>query len=414
MKSIKLLENLKKIIHAKGTLEASRRKKNSFTRNREMPFASALTFMLDMRKTTLQTRLNIYFDHNKKGKPMSQQAFSRLRANFDHTPFVAMHNEIVMEEYSGEYELPLWNGYHLFGVDGSYLQLPKTNVLYQEFGIKGRKEQCPCAGNSVLFDVLHGWVLDPVITRGTMNERTECENHMDFLSGELPDIAKSSIILLDRGYPSEGLLGAIEAKGIKFLARCKSNYCIKTQTAPMGDSTVELNGGMAVRVFKFALPSGEIETLLTNLFELPSEELPVLYSLRWGVETAYFRLKRELCVEKFSGKTPNSIRQDFWASMVLLNSVTVFQREADVAVQKRQKGKNPKHQNRARTSDLIITLRDRFVFAMLCSQPMLADFEIKRVIKIMARAVSPIRPGRSFPRVHRIALAANANLKSHL
>jgi hypothetical protein len=266
----------------------------------------------------------------------------------------------------------------------------------------------------VLFDVLHGWVLDAVITSGKMNERAECERHMGFLKTEMPHIAKGSIVLLDRGYPSEELFKTIESAGVKFLARCKSNYCAKTQKAPMGDSVVRLKGGLKARVFKFTLPSGEVETLLTNLFETPSPGLPELYALRWGIETAYFRFKRELCVEKFSGKTPNSIRQDFWASIVLLNSVAVFQCEADEAVRKRQEGKGNKHQNRARTSDLIITLCDRFVFAVLCGNPMHSSLEVESIIKTMARAVSPIRPGRSFPRVHRPFLVANANLKSQL
>jgi len=411
---MKLLEILEKIIHDDKTLKNSRLQKNAFIRERKMPFASALTFMLDMRKTTLQTRLNIYFEHKEKGEPMSQQAFSKLRANFDHTPFVTMHEAIVAEEYSENHALPLWNGYHLFGVDGSFLQLPKTKELYREFGTHGQNNQCPCAGISVLFDVLHGWVIDPIITSGTMNERTECENHIRSLTEKFPNLAKNSIVLLDRGYPKEELFKTIQAKGMKFLARCKSNYCTKTQHAPMGDSRVKLNGGLEVRVFRFTLPSGETETLLTNLFELPAEELPTLYALRWGVETAYFRFKRELCVEKFSGKTPNSIRQDFWASMVLLNSVAVFQSEADEAVCKRQEGKNLKNKNRARTSDLIITLRDQFIFAVLCDRLLFADSEVERIIKTMARAVSPIRPGRSFPRVHKPFLVANSNLKSHL
>jgi len=414
MISLRLLKILKKVTNEEKTLKIARLKKNAFTRERKMPFASALTFMLDMRKTTLQTRLNLYFENNRKGEPMSEQAFSKLRANFDHTPFVTMHDALVNEEYSGKYELPLWNGYHLLGVDGSYLQLPRSAELYREFDRHGHSAQCPSAGISVLFDVLHGWVLDANITDGKMNERTECEDHIYFLGGKLPHIASKSIILLDRGYPSEDLFKAIESAGLKFLARCKSNYCLKTQKAPMGDSIVRLNGGLKVRIFKFVLPSGEIETLLTNLFAPSFEELPELYALRWGVETAYFRFKRELCVEKFSGKTPNSIYQDFWASMVLLNSVAVFQREADETVHKRHEGKNLKNQNRARTSDLIITLRDRFIFAVLCGHPMIADSEMKRVINTMARTVSPIRPGRSFPRVHKPSLVANANLKSHL
>jgi len=414
MKSLKLLEMLKKITCSEETLQTARLKKTAFTRERKMPFDSALAFMLDMRKTTIQTRLNMYFEYNKGGEAMSQQAFSKLRANFDHTPFVAMHNAIVSEEYSGEHELPLWNGYHLFGVDGSFLQLPRTDDLYEEFSRHGHDAQCPCAGVSILFDVLHGWALDPIITSGKMNERSECENHVRFLKEKLPHIAQNSIILLDRGYPSENLFKAIESKGIKFLARCKSNYSIKTVAAPMGDSIVYLNGGFKVRVFKFALPSGETETLLTNLFEIPAEELPDLYWRRWGIETAYFRFKRELCVEKFSGKTPNSIYQDFWASMVLLNSVAVFQREADEAVNKRQKSKVIKHKNRARTSDLIITLRDRFIFAVLGGRSLPSTHEMESVIKTMSRVVSPIRPGRSFPRVHKPFLSANSQLKSCL
>ena len=415
MTSLKLLKRLKEIIHSEEILQSSRLRSTAFVRNRKMNFPDALTFMLDMRKTTLQTRLNIFFDHKGKDEPMSQQAFSKLRANFDHTPFAAIIDAIVSDEYSGEYELPLWNGYHLLSVDGSCLQLPRTKELYQEFGTHdGKQNQCPCAGISVLFDVLHGWSLDAIISAGAINERTECEKHIHFLENKLPNIAENSIILLDRGYSSEKLFKTIEDGGSKFLARCKSNYCIKTQEAPMGDSIVHLNKGLKARVFKFILPSGETETLLTNLFDCPADDLPKLYSMRWGIETAYFRFKRELCVEKFSGKTPNSIRQDFWASMVLLNSVAVFQREADNAVQNRQKSKNLKNHNRARTSDLIITLRDQFIFAVLCDRPMFLDFEIERIIKTMSRVVSPVRPRRSFLRIHRPFLVANANLKSHL
>jgi len=414
MISLELLKLLKEVIHDHKTLEAARLQNNAFTRNRKMPFPSALCFMLDMRKTTLQTRLNMYFEHNEEVGPMSQQAFSKLRSNYDHSPFVAMHKAIVKKEYSGDDELSQWNGYHVLGIDGSFLQLPRTEELYQEFGRHGHKPQCPAAGASVLFDVMHGWVLDPIITTAGMNERTECEKHIRFLCAELPHIAKNSIILLDRGYPSLDLLGKLQRSNLKFVARCNSVFVSEINNAPMGNSVVTLKSGQSVRVIKFILTSGEIETLATNLFDLPTKCFPELYAMRWGVETAYFRFKRELCVEKFSGKTPNSIRQDFWASMVLLNSVAVFQREADDAVDYRQRHKSLKHINRARTSDLIITLRDKFMFAVLCGQTMFSTLELERIIKTMARTVSPVRPDRSFPRVHKPFLVANSNLKSHL
>jgi len=247
-----------------------------------------------------------------------------------------------------------------------------------------------------------------------MNEREECKKHIDFLCGELPHIAEKSIILLDRGYPSLDMIQKIQESGVKFLARCNSQFLSEINNAPLGDSVATLKNGVSVRVIKFKLPSGEIEVLISNLFDLPESLFPELYSLRWGIEVAYFRLKQELCVEKFSGKTGNSIRQDFWAAMVLLNAVAVVQKEADAAVQERQKSKSVKHQNRARTSGVIVTLRDRFIFAVLSGKKRFMSLEMKRVIKAMAREVSPVRPGRSYPRNFKQNYFANHNLKSHL
>jgi len=414
MLDLELLNILAFIANNQQTLDIARLNENSFTRDRQMTFPNALSFLLDMRKTTLQTRLNLFFEEVEGGVPISEQAFSKLRMNFDHSPFETMVRELVKKEYSGQYELPMWHGFHIFGIDGSCIQLPRVDVLREEYGVRGRGGECPCAGVSVLFDVLHGWALNPIITKADMNERIECEKHIDFLCRDLSHIADSSIILLDRGYPSFDLLRKLHHSGLKFLARCNSMFLYEINNAPIGDSVVLLKNSIPIRVFKFNLPSGEIEVLVTNLFELPGSLLSDLYAMRWGVEVAYFRLKQELCVEKFSGKTPNSIRQDFWASMVLLNSVAVFQRQADELVSERQKGKSLKHVSRARTSDLIISLRDRFIFAVLCGNPMFSNSEMAAVIKTMARVTSPIRPNRSFPRIFKPTFVANHNLKSHL
>jgi len=409
-----MLESLEIVAHSPKTLRKARINEKSFTRKRGMPFVDAVTLLLDMRKTNLQTRLNAYYKNVKGGDPISQQAFSKLRMNFDHSPFETMVRVLVNKEYSGRYELPLWNGYHVFGVDGSFLQLPRVDNLCAEFGTRGRGGMCPCAGISVLYDVLHGWVLDPSISKADRNERTECKKHIDFLCGELPHIAENSIITIDRGYPSLELLEYLARSKVKYVARCPSNFLSEISNAPMGDSIVVLKNGIYVRVVKFELSSGEVEILAANLFELPASLFEELYALRWGVETAYFCLKEELCVEKFSGKTPNSIRQDFWASMVLLNSVAVFQKETDAVLEERQRGKSLKHPYQVRTSALIVTLRDEFIFAVLSGNPIFTSFEMKRIIATMAREVSPVRPGRSFHRNFKPKFKANHNLKSHL
>jgi hypothetical protein len=414
MKNAEVLKNLEKITNDEKTLEESRIRAESFTRERGMGFADAVSFLLDMRKSSLQTRLNQYYKNVKGGNPISQQAFSKLRMNFDHSPFEKMVRLLVSKEYSGAYELPQWNGYHVFGIDGSYLQLPRVDSLRTEFGVRGRGSTCPCAGISVLYDVLQGWAVDPILCRADMNERLECKKHIEFLCRELPQIAENSVITIDRGYPSLDLIEALQNSGVKYVARCSSQFLAEINHAPMGDSIAVLKNGMSVRVIKFVLPSGEVEILATNLFELSEALFPELYALRWGIETVYFCLKEELCIENFSGKSPNSIRQDFWATMVLLNSVAVFQHDADELVGHRHENKPLKHSYHARTSGLIVTLRDEFIFAVLSGNPMFSALEMERIIYAMAREVSPVRPGRAFPRIFKPAFKANHNLKSHL
>jgi len=396
-------------------LDISRFEETAFTRRREggMGFPDALSFMLDMRKTTIQSRLNVFYRHVKGGDPISQPAFTKLRAQFDHTPFEVMLRDLVEAEYSGAYELPTWQGFHVLANDGSYLQLPNTPELAEEYGVRGGGNR-PGAGISVLYDVLHGWALDPIITRTDMNERAQLKNHIGYLCGNLPNIAQKTLLLLDRGYPSQDIFEALEEAGLRFCARCQRGTWKDVDSAPLGSSMVTLKSGQILRIVKFVLNSGEIETLATNLFDLSEAEFPALYAMRWGIETMYHQLKRILCVEKFSGRTPNSIRQDFWASMVLLNDAAILQKEADEAVAERHKTKNNKHFYRARSSDLIVIMRDRFIFATLCQRPAFSKLEFDAVMRELARIVSPVRPNRHYPRKPKPFANANPYLKSTL
>jgi hypothetical protein len=409
-----LYQAINRIIHDPNILNYARFSKKYFTRSRKMSFSDILCFFFDLRRTSLRTRLNLYF--KKAGSDMiSQQAFSKARNHFDHSPFEKMFRLLVSLEYSGEHALETWHGFHLLAVDGSYLQLPKTAEIRQEFGTRGEGRLCASAGMSVLYDVLHGWPVDCAITHSDMNERTQMEKHIDYLCGQLPHVASRSLVLMDRGYPSADLFARLEGAGVKYLVRCAKNYSRKTQDAPMGDSALKLSSGLAVRVFKFELPSGETETLVTNLFDVDKDELSGLYAMRWGVESMYYQLKNVVCLESFSGRTANAVRQDFWASIVLMVSIAVFQKEANAQVDKDQSGhKQNKHRYKVRSSDLVVTLRDEFIFEVLREGKTPGDRRIQEIIQTLAYSRSPIRPGRSFPRRDTVYCSANLNLKSHL
>lgn len=412
MESLALLKCLSEIIHNPQTLQISRLSERWFIRERKMTFTEAVSFFFDLKKTSLQTRLNNFFDVFKKGTTMTQQGFSKLRARFNHKPFELMLREVVSREYSGEYPLDTWNGMHVFAVDGSYLQLPHTDELKELYGTRGQKHSVS-AGISILYDVMSGWVINPIITRANMNERRECEKHVSFLRDNLPHI-DSKLIVVDRGYPSDKMIRTIQDAGMKYLLRCCSVFYPIVSNAPIGNTVVTLPKGLTLRVYKFLLPSGETETLLTNLFDVSDDDLSLLYHKRWGIETMYNNLKNIVCLENFSGRTPNSILQDFWASMVLMNSVAVFQKQANKAISEKQNFRKRKYEYKVRTSDLVVTLRDRFIFTCLHSNKFLSLKRMNSVIQTLSLSVSPVRPDRSFPRPIDNRSKFNLFLKSHL
>lgn len=407
---IRVIKKVDEIIKREKTKEEARVEKKSFTRKRKMGFEDIIYYLMDMRKTTLQTRANKYMK-GKKGKKISEQAISKARNKMDHSPFETMVRELVEEEYKRK-ELKTWQGYYVFGIDGSYYILPKNEELRAKFGTRGEGSRCVSAGSSVLYDVLNNWPIDPILTHSNMNERAECEKHLEYLCEKMPEIAKKSLILIDRGYPSVDLFKAFNEREIKFLARCAKNYCKATENAPMGDSVVELSKGLSVRVFKFVLETGEVETLITNLFDVSSAEFPALYAMRWGIETFYFKLKKIVCIEKFSGRTENTIRQDFWASCVVMIAVNAAQHDADALIALRHSSKSNKYSYIARSSDLVVTLRDNFIFAVFQNDPH-ASLILLDIIECCSYSITPIIPDRHFPRSFS-SFPYHDNLKSHL
>jgi hypothetical protein len=383
------------IMNDRQTKEQSRFEPRFYTRNRKLPFADVLCLLLDMQKTSLQARLNHFFARTGQEVTMTEQALSKARSQFSHLPFERMLRGVVEDEYSGRHTMPLWNGYHLLAVDGSTAQLPDTKELREHFGVLGGGGGHACAGMSVLYDLLNGWVLDPVFTGSGMDERAELKKHIAYLKEHLPNVAEKALMILDRGYPSTDVLKELERAGIKYLCRCSKSFFTEVNDAPAGDSVVvHGKSGLKLRVYKFMLPTGEEEILVTNLFDEDCSVFPELYAKRWGIETAYGILKNRLCVENFSGRSVNTVLQDLWASMVLMNAVSVLRDEADILVQEERAHKENKYKYTPNTGDLIVTLRDEFIFSCLRDDNESGAMRIPSIIATIARSVLPIRPGR--------------------
>ena len=121
------------IIRAVSTLNESRLKPQYFTRKRKLPFHDLLKFLLSMHKTSTQSALGSFFE--RKGITMSQQALSKARSKFDHTPFKKLFYGIRNTFYDSEYidNLQRFNGKFLIAIDGSDTPLPNLPALREKF-----------------------------------------------------------------------------------------------------------------------------------------------------------------------------------------------------------------------------------------------------------------------------------------
>lgn len=225
------------------------------------------------------------------------------------------------------------------------------------------------------------------------SERDFAKKHIEFVKTHMAHL-QQIIFLFDRGYPSLDLVQYLHNDGVEFLMRCKKDWNTEVTNAPMGDSVCVLRNGIKIRVYKFILPSGELEILITNLFVISADDLPGLYFLRWGVEGKYDVLKNKLELENFSGCTKNAILQDFWASISLSIIAEVFHKEANEKIQERVEGKNNKREQKPNMSQLVGSLKDEFILACTLPDKALRKEAIDAVIYEISRAVTTLRPNR--------------------
>ncbi len=103
--------------------------------------------------------------------------------------------------------------------------------------------------------------------------------------------------------------------------------------------------GRKVRILKFYLPSGTVETLITNDFDLAKELFRQCYFLRWPVEENYKLVKEKIGLTNFRGYSENSVLQEFWISVLLANLALAIKRETDGIVDStiNQKGNQNKY-----------------------------------------------------------------------
>ena len=377
------------IMRAVSTLNESRLKPQYFTRKRKLPFYALLKFLLSMHKTSTQSALGKFLE--RKGITMSQQALSKARSKFDHTPFLKLFNGIRNAFYSSEYidKLHKFNGKFLIAIDGSDTALPNLPSLLKKFGGTGSKASSPTARMSIAYDILNDFIMEANFSPLIVSERDHAKNHIEQV-GKIIDW-KDSVFIMDRGYASQELIELLSKKSF-YLFRLRTKFNTEIDALPLGSHIITMYGNVKVRIVKFVLPSGEIESLLTNLFELDESEFKDLYFKRWRIEVKYDVVKNKLEMPCFSGFSENVIMQDFWISIYLANMAAIAKNEADEKIKEERLDKDNKYEYQTNVNTLIGSMRDRLADAVFTRNPAQRQKKLERIILEIQKSVVPIRP----------------------
>jgi hypothetical protein len=360
--------------------------------------------MLGMIRESSQNALERFFMRIGENTHMTQQAFSLARKKIRWQAFRMLFDYGVDVHYVNyEDEIQRWNGYRIYAIDGSVLSLPNDKPLRKYYGTSGGSDRSAAARGSILYDVLNRMVVDARIEPMKVDERTLAEKHIQRL-GKLKSFEEwKELVLFDRGYPSFELIKQLLEQKIHFLMRVRTKFSTLIDALCPGDHVVKLEQEgqvIPIRVIKFSLCSGEIETLITDIMDkrISVETFKGLYFKRWPLETKYDEIKNKLEIENFSGRLVDNIRQDFYGTMLLTNLASDFYEEAQEEVEEEQKGKGNKHQYKVNVNHEIGVLKDRLILCLLEEDDKEREKKFQGIIDLLKRRIIPIRPNRSIPR----------------
>jgi hypothetical protein len=397
-----------------------RRRPQDFTRQRHFCFVRTVVFLLQKTVRSVQLHLHEFFERlGEVCPPVSASAWCQARLKLSHTAFIELNQRAILElvyAAGSVFEVKRWRGHRLVGIDSSLLHLPNTEEVGREFGwVACQNQEGPCGRYaqgrlSVLTDVLNRLALQTLLVGWETGERALAVEHLGAL--EPADIA-----LLDRGFASYELFARFIGHQRYFVCRCAKNsfrevnrlfaenragQSVIVELRPPNGTVGEMRAAglperIVVRLVTVRLSTGEVEVLATNLLDEQVYEtaaLGELYYYRWGIETYYGLLKSRLDLENFTGRSPEAVRQDVYATSFLSNLESVLtqptQRQLTDSSPQRQ---HPTQVNRAVSFH---ALKLHIIELLLSQEP--PQQVIQKLERLFAGTPVTVRPHRKVPR----------------
>lgn len=152
------------------------------------------------------------------------------------------------------------------------------------------------------------------------------------------------------------------------------------------------------RLVRVELATGEAEILITSLLDTqkhPYEQFAELYHERWPVEEDYKAMKQWIEIENFSGKSVNSIYQDFHAKVFskILTTALLFPTQAVID----RDACNSFYEYKPNFAQALSKMKDVIPLLFLRPGKVIRSL-ISDIQAVVVRTIEPIRQGRKYPR----------------
>ncbi len=408
-----IIEFIKNIIHSQNFLLKFRKSDNDFTRNRKLPFHLLILFLLNMIRASLQNELdNFYKLINNSDIDISyitKSAFTKARKKLKHQAFIELNNEMIQFYYSNTRTLT-WKGFYLKGVDGTMFILPKSKELVQHFGeIEMTSGKTLVEANvSQIYDCLNGVTTSSLICSTEIGERRMLENQLNSLN-------HNDFLILDRGYPAFWLFALLVSRELNFCTRIETEkwkVVKEFYESDDKDKLVVLNPSsrakrnckekgisvepLALRLVKIELDSGETEILVTTLVDRRKYKYVIfkdLYHHRWPVEEDFKVMKHRIEIENFSGKTVESIYQDFYAKVFTKNLTAILKKGAQEQVN--EKCKKRKLRYKVNFTNALSKMKNTIVILFIRDN---MEVLLGKLLELITKEIEAVRPDRKFER----------------
>lgn len=383
-------------------------------------------------KSSIQRELDDFFGR-VQGTDFSihqvtKSAFTQARKKLRHEVFIEISKTSVSFFYKNT-AYKLWDKHRLLACDGSTVMLPNSKNIQTEFKPKvfGPKADSvrSIAKISLFYDVLNLVTLNAQIDSFEVHETTLFKKQLTEV-----EFFKNDILLLDRGYPSIGLLYELQHRHISFCVRLKDNWWnvvntmlsdgetdkIVTLTLPPKDKELQKkfkakSDNIQVRLVVIELETGEKEILCTSLLDAQKYtlvDLNQLYHLRWGIEEAYKLFKVRTDLDSFSGFSALSVKQDFFATILAMNLCAILSFPIEEKVREESSAEKYKFVKTVNKTNSIALITESVVGIFIKKK--IRNF-VETLDKILLKSTEFIRPNRRFPRNHKVKKPKSMNYK---